>query len=125
MKLFIAILVVSLAALSLADFENDRPIWERPGFFNGREQLKPKFDAAAKLSGRITNGNEATPGQFPYMAYLSIATSGGNWFCGASLINAFTALGGLTICCNLVGIVFEKFNFQPLIVLMMELLTSL
>lgn len=94
MKLFIAVIVASLAALSLADFENDRPIWEKPGFFKGREQLRPRFAEAAELSGRITNGDEATHGQFPYMAYLSIATTAGNWFCGASLINAFTALGG-------------------------------
>ncbi|XP_037933850.1 serine protease 1-like [Teleopsis dalmanni] len=40
-----------------------------------------------QISGRITNGNKASAGQFPYQVGLSITTSGGTSWCGGSLIS--------------------------------------
>lgn len=37
--------------------------------------------------GRITNGQSAKSGQFPYQASLAV-TSGGSWVCGASILSA-------------------------------------
>lgn len=40
------------------------------------------------LSGRITNGNKAAAGQFPYQVGLMLTRSTGNYFCGGSLIGS-------------------------------------
>lgn len=38
--------------------------------------------------GRITNGNTAVAGQFPYQVGLSFSSSSGGWWCGGSVIGA-------------------------------------
>ncbi|KAI8126124.1 Serine protease 3 [Lucilia cuprina] len=38
------------------------------------------------IEGRITNGHEASPGQFPYQAGLSLNGDYGSFWCGGSLI---------------------------------------
>ncbi|XP_004524459.1 serine protease 1 [Ceratitis capitata] len=39
------------------------------------------------VEGRITNGNDASEGQFPYQVGLSFTSSSGGWWCGGSLIS--------------------------------------
>ena len=92
MKLLIIISCLCFAALISAEFENIRPIEEKPGFWDGREQLQNKYSKSTNKSGRITMGQVATPGQFPYMAFVSIAVLQGFFSCGGSIINGFTVL---------------------------------
>lgn len=40
------------------------------------------------IEGRITNGKQASSGQFPYQAGLSLKTSAGSFWCGGSLIGS-------------------------------------
>ena len=93
----VAILLVSLTAITAAPFENVdlvnvRPIEEMPGFWDGRESLKSLI-VNTKESSRITNGDEAYPGQFPYMGFILMnLLHGGSFFCGCSLISASRAL---------------------------------
>ncbi|XP_013117007.2 serine protease 1 [Stomoxys calcitrans] len=41
---------------------------------------------AGAPEGRITNGQQAAPGQFPYQVGLSLQTNAGSFWCGGSLI---------------------------------------
>lgn len=64
--------VLFLAALASAeiDWANVKPVMDIDGFWDGRDPNLARAYQAAKakraLSGRIVNGNEATPHQFPY-----------------------------------------------------------
>ncbi|KAH8259655.1 hypothetical protein KR026_008270, partial [Drosophila bipectinata] len=40
----------------------------------------------SSIEGRITNGQAAAEGQFPYQVGLSFASSSGSWWCGGSII---------------------------------------
>ncbi|KAH8331835.1 hypothetical protein KR074_005672, partial [Drosophila pseudoananassae] len=40
----------------------------------------------SSIEGRITNGQAAADGQFPYQVGLSFASSSGSWWCGGSII---------------------------------------
>lgn len=42
----------------------------------------------SEIDGRITNGQTASAGQFPYQAGLSLSTSSGSFWCGGSLIGS-------------------------------------
>lgn len=96
MKLFIALLLVmSSATLSLAELDDIRPVEEMPGFWKNREHLRKKYDQTLGRDGRITMGQIAEPGQFPYMAFVAAATTTGQWSCGGSIINGFTVLTGI------------------------------
>ncbi|XP_002026422.2 serine protease 1 [Drosophila persimilis] len=39
------------------------------------------------IEGRITNGQAASEGQFPYQVGLSFGSSSGSWWCGGSIID--------------------------------------
>lgn len=41
---------------------------------------------SGSIQGRITNGQEAAEGQFPYQVGISFSSSNGGWWCGGSLI---------------------------------------
>lgn len=99
MKFLIAMLVVSLTALSLA--QDVKPVEEMPGFWNNREHLRKNYEQTLARGGRITMGEIAAPGQFPYMAFVSIATPVGFWSCGGSIINGFTVLSGFVTYINI------------------------
>lgn len=87
MKAFI-VFVLSLAVASAyivpdqsafnEDVDND---FEQPAFIED-------LPTSPVLSGRITNGNKAATGQFPYQVGLSLARSTGNYWCGGSLIGS-------------------------------------
>lgn len=74
---------------------NARPITEYPGFWNGREHLKPSEDLSLDRGGRITNGQVANPGQFPHMAFLQISTGSGTFICGGSFVRQNRVLTGM------------------------------
>ncbi|XP_011210983.2 serine protease 1-like isoform X2 [Bactrocera dorsalis] len=87
MKVFIA-LVLSLAVASAyivpdhsAINEDVDNAFEKPAFIED-------LPTSPVLSGRITNGNKAATGQFPYQAGLSLTRSTGNYWCGGSLIGS-------------------------------------
>uniref|UniRef100_A0A182IN32 Peptidase S1 domain-containing protein n=1 Tax=Anopheles atroparvus TaxID=41427 RepID=A0A182IN32_ANOAO len=72
MKLFVAIILACLAVAQakVHNFQSIVPVRE-----------------AQQYSSRIVNGFPAAPGQFPYQAFLSGQTAGGNLACGGSLIS--------------------------------------
>ncbi|KAH8313033.1 hypothetical protein KR067_010507, partial [Drosophila pandora] len=41
----------------------------------------------SSIEGRITNGQAAVDGQFPYQVGLSFSSSSGSWWCGGSIID--------------------------------------
>ncbi|XP_034133991.1 serine protease 1 isoform X2 [Drosophila guanche] len=43
--------------------------------------------AVPSIEGRITNGQTASEGQFPYQVGLSFGSSSGSWWCGGSIID--------------------------------------
>lgn len=104
MKFAVALLVVCCAGLSLglAAQEmpmdevdpNARPITEYPGFWIGKEHMKPTEETSLDRGSRITHGTIATPGQFPHMAFLQIATGSGTFICGGSLVRQNRVLTG-------------------------------
>ena len=97
MKFETAFILMCLATISCGfeDFSSYRPKHEKSGFWIGREHLKPSDDLSLDRGGRITNGQIATPGQFPYMAFVAINTEfSGNFQCGGSIINSQAVLTG-------------------------------
>lgn len=71
---FLVVLAVTLAVASAAVLP-DKPVL-----------LKDLPLEEAEIDGRITNGNKASAGQFPYQAGLSLKSSAGSSWCGGSLI---------------------------------------
>ncbi|XP_011185283.2 serine protease 1 [Zeugodacus cucurbitae] len=87
MKVFIA-LVLTFAVASayiLPDqsaFNDDVDnVFDEPAFIED-------MPTSPVLSGRITNGNKASAGQFPYQAGLSLTRGTSNYWCGGSLIGS-------------------------------------
>lgn len=72
MKIFV-VLALALACASAASIP-DSPV------------LLKDLTPESGLEGRITNGQTAKAGQFPYQAGLSLKSSGGSFWCGGSLI---------------------------------------
>lgn len=99
----LGILIVCWAAVTLGtsleniNLVNIQPIEKLPGFWDGRENLKPKT-LNQEGSQRITNGTEASPGQFPHMAFILMnLLHSGHFFCGASLISESRALTAVSL----------------------------
>lgn len=88
---FVAILIISVAALCSAQFA---PIEEMPGFWDGRDESLRAIFESSKLDrgGRITNGEIAAEGQFPYMGFLLITVGAQQFICGSSIIGPTTVL---------------------------------
>lgn len=60
------------------------------GTFPGHLPRSPMLPAASfsdEMEGRITNGEQAKAGQFPYQAAMEIKSKDGSFFCGGSLIS--------------------------------------
>ncbi|KNC23968.1 Serine proteases 1/2 [Lucilia cuprina] len=72
MKVFV-VFALALACVSAAS------IPDIPAFLEDVEDVNV-------IEGRITNGNAAAVGQFPYQAGLSLKRSSGSFWCGGSLI---------------------------------------
>ena len=96
MKLFagIFILVLINSTSGFDEFSSYIPIENKPGFWSGREHLRASFDSNVNKNARITNGQIATPGQFPYMAFVAINTEFNAFQCGGSIISARAVLTG-------------------------------
>lgn len=97
MKCLTICLLICAAAqcFGFEDFSTYRPIHEKAGFWDGRKHFKPSENQSDRGS-RITNGQIATPGQFPYMVFVAINTEfSGNFQCGGSIINQQAVLTGL------------------------------
>ncbi|XP_013117009.2 serine protease 1 [Stomoxys calcitrans] len=71
MKVFL-VLSLALACVSAG------AVYDTPVF--------PRDVVVAEEEGRITNGQQAYSGQFPYQVGLSLQTTGGSFWCGGSLI---------------------------------------
>lgn len=75
MKVFV-ILALAIAAVSAGT------ILPEKNFIHPRQ-----LPVATNIEGRITNGNSASEGQFPYQVGLSFSSSSGGWWCGGSVIS--------------------------------------
>ncbi|XP_062549421.1 brachyurin-like [Armigeres subalbatus] len=88
MKLIGAVLtVLALASASVIDFQYTKRVEDLDIFW---EQLDPQLQALRPSpDGRIVNGQEAQPNQFPYQALvLSFFDGGNSGLCGGTILTA-------------------------------------
>lgn len=98
MKVVIGLTILALVALSSAvNFDEVLPIQQK--FLRNPEKypIYAKYAQEQKSGtgdrqGRITGGNEAARGQFPYQAAMFVTASGGTYFCGGTILDTKTIL---------------------------------
>jgi secreted trypsin-like serine protease len=83
--------VILFAIISIAvarDYSNVRPIHELPEWRDAHKELLQYFPIQTKsVGGRIVNGHEATPNQFPYQVALFMWIGQGTGLCGGSIVS--------------------------------------
>nr|XP_014099018.1 serine protease 1 [Bactrocera oleae] len=79
MKVFVALALFVATASAGFDTPSDQAVHPR--------DLAAILAQPEGIQGRITNGKEATEGQFAYQIGLSFSSRGGGWWCGGSLID--------------------------------------
>ncbi|XP_062559555.1 brachyurin-like [Armigeres subalbatus] len=85
--LLIGVLAVASAEWIEIDWSQVRPIEEFDHYW-ARLPAELQFLRNAVPNRRITNGQEATPGQFPYQIALLSTFTGGTGLCGGSVLTA-------------------------------------
>ncbi|EDW72973.1 uncharacterized protein Dwil_GK16890 [Drosophila willistoni] len=77
MKVFVVLALCAIASASAGVLPKTTPI-----------HPKDRPANVGSIEGRITNGQSADDGQFPYQVALSFfTTSGSGWFCGGSVLS--------------------------------------
>ncbi|XP_068142871.1 serine protease 1-like [Drosophila tropicalis] len=76
MKVFVVLALCAIASASAGVLPKTTPI-----------HPKDRPANVGSIEGRITNGQAASDGQFPYQVALSFSSSSGGWFCGGSVIS--------------------------------------
>uniref|UniRef100_A0A336M1S9 CSON008723 protein n=1 Tax=Culicoides sonorensis TaxID=179676 RepID=A0A336M1S9_CULSO len=83
----ILIIFACILAVNAVDFDNVKPIQDLLALYPEKYPLFNSFARIPSAEGRIVGGLEAVPGQFPFQAALFVAATGGNYFCGGTIIN--------------------------------------
>lgn len=98
MKLLVVAIFAILAVSAFAednweiDYSKVVPVTDLPGFWDGREALKPLVSSNFNRNRRIVGGIIVTPNSHPYQAGLFLAFGGGTALCGGSIITSRTIL---------------------------------
>lgn len=98
MKLLLCTLACLLATVFAVNYDEVLPIEAKFLRNPYKYPLLARFYTGANIGifserqGRITGGQEATPGQFPYQAAMFVTASGGTYFCGGTILDANTVM---------------------------------
>uniref|UniRef100_A0A182SZI9 Peptidase S1 domain-containing protein n=1 Tax=Anopheles maculatus TaxID=74869 RepID=A0A182SZI9_9DIPT len=85
MKSFVLLVALFAAASADIDWSKVRPIEDFDHYW-ARLPAEMQIYRYARPSHRVTNGQEATPGQFPYQIALLSNFAGGTGLCGGSVL---------------------------------------